>query len=144
MRSTPEASPRLAGRLGVAVTRLARRMRSQRRSDALSSTQLSALHSLYRLGALTPRELAASERVQPPTVTRVAAALEDLGLLSRRSHPNDRRQMILQLTPAGTELVAAADSASEHWLCGQLATLTDGERASLAEAIPIMNRIANS
>lgn len=52
--------------------------------------------------------------------------------------------MILQLTPAGTELVAVADSASEHWLCGQLALLTEGERASLAEAIPIMNRIANS
>ncbi|HEX4250634.1 MAG TPA: MarR family transcriptional regulator [Pseudonocardia sp.] len=144
MRSTPEAQPELVGRFGIAVTRLARRMRSQRRSDTLSSTKLAALHSLYRLGALTPRELAACERVQPPTVTRIAAALEDLGLLSRRSHPNDRRQMILQLTPAGTELVAAADSASEHWLGGQLATLTDGERTSLAEAIPIMNRIANS
>jgi len=144
MRSTPALPPQLAGRLGVAVTRLARRMRSQRRSDALSSTQLAALHSLYRLGALTPRELAVCERVQPPTVTRITAALEDLGLLSRHSHPNDRRQMILQLTPAGTALVAAADSASEQWLCGQLAMLSDGERASLAEAIPIMNRIANS
>lgn len=133
----------LAGRLGVALTRLARRLRSQRRPDALSSTQLAALHSLNRLGALTPRELAACEQVQPPTVTRVAASLEDLGLLSRRSHPNDRRRMILQLTPAGTELVAAADWASEHWLCGQLALLTDAERASLAEAIPIMNRIAH-
>lgn len=90
MRSTPEAQPHLAGRLGVAVIRLTRRLRSQRRPDALSGTQLAALHSLYRLGALTPRELAARERVQPPTVTRLASALEDLGLLSRRSHPHDR------------------------------------------------------
>jgi len=75
----------LAGQLRLSVVRLSRRLRSQRTDETVSLTQISALATLNRCGAMTPSELAASERVRPPSMTRVIASLEEEGLVSRRT-----------------------------------------------------------
>ena len=93
---------------------------------------------------MTPRELAVYEQVQPPTVTRLMKALEHADLVTRRIHPTDRRQLILELTPAGNELLGAATKVTDHWLTTHLADLTDDERATLTTAIPIINKIVNA
>jgi DNA-binding MarR family transcriptional regulator len=92
---------------------------------------------------MTPRELAIYEGVQPPTVTRLIASLQSAKLISRQVHPDDRRQLLLQLTPSGTELLAATDAESQQWLAAHLVELTDDERATLAAAVPIINKIVN-
>lgn len=134
----------LAGQLRLSVVRLNRRLRSQRTDETVSLTQVSALATLHRCGAMTPSELAATERVRPPSMTRVIAALEDEGLVSRRDHPTDGRQSIIELTQAGTELLAAEASAKERWLDKRLAELTEDERVVLATAIEIIDRMAGA
>jgi DNA-binding MarR family transcriptional regulator len=134
----------LAGQLRLSVVRLNRRLRSQRTDESVSLTQISAMATLHRCGPMTPSELAASERVRPPSMTRVIAALEDEGLVSRRDHPTDGRQSIIELTQAGVDLLAAEASAKERWLDKRLAELTEDERVALARAIEIIDRMAGA
>src|SRR5947207_2315287 len=83
------SSVQLAAALRDALTRINRRLRQTRPMGDLTVAQISALQSLDVAGALTPRELAEVERVQPPTLTRIVARLEERGLIQRTPHPTD-------------------------------------------------------
>jgi DNA-binding MarR family transcriptional regulator len=132
----------LAGRLRLAVVRLNRRLRAQRDVEAIVTlTQLSAMASLHRHGPMTPGELATCERVQPPSMTKVIAALTERGFVDRSPHPTDGRQTMVALTEAGRDYVDAEVSARERWLEAQLAQLTSDERALLRRAVDIIDRI---
>ena len=132
----------LASRVRLAVVRLGRRLRAQRTSSSITLTQFSALTTLKKCGPMTPGELAAKEVVQPPSMTRVIAALEEIGYVSRRPHPTDGRQSIVELTEDGLAYVLADISAREAWLDKRLAELTEAERRTLAEAAEIIDRMA--
>ncbi|WP_433871169.1 MarR family winged helix-turn-helix transcriptional regulator [Saccharopolyspora sp. CA-218241] len=132
----------LGSRLRLAVVRLNRRLRAQSTDSTITLTQLSALFCLYKAGSMTPGELAATEGVQPPSMTRVIAALETAGLMARRAHPTDGRQAIVELTEAGRARIDEEVSARERWLDHQLAGLTDEEREVLSEAAEIIDRLA--
>jgi DNA-binding MarR family transcriptional regulator len=139
----PESSePSLASRLRLAVVRLNRRLRAQRTNSSVTLTQVSALSALRKCGPLTPGELAAKEGVQPPSMTRVIAALEEHGFVSRRPHPTDGRQAIVELTEQGTAYLRAEVSAREAWLDSRLAELNDEDRELLARAAEIIDRMA--
>jgi DNA-binding MarR family transcriptional regulator len=132
----------LASRLRLAVVRLNRRLRAQRDVEAVVTlTQLSAMASLHRHGPMTPGELATCERVQPPSMTKVIAALTERGFVDRSPHPTDGRQTVVALTQAGCDYVDAEVSARERWLEAQLAQLTPDERALLRRAVDIIDRI---
>src|SRR5919201_1633324 len=90
----------LASRLRITVARLARRLRYQGEAGA-SPSQLSALATLERHQQMTLGERAAAERVQPPTMTRIVAALDDAGLVTRTVDTADRRVARVALSPAG-------------------------------------------
>ena len=137
----PTTQPELAGALRTATMRLARRLRHQRTDASLSPTQLATLATLARLGSATPRELAGHEGVQPPTMTRVLAALEERGLVRRAPHPDDRRCHVLTPTPAATGMLLDDRRLRDAWLAARLAELTDGERDALARAVPVLERI---
>ncbi|MBV9058787.1 MAG: MarR family transcriptional regulator [Pseudonocardiales bacterium] len=133
----------LASRLRLAVVRLNRRLRGQHGAEAaVTLTQLSAMASLHRHGPMTPGELAACEHVQPPSMTRVVAALAEQGFVERSPHPSDGRQTVVTLTEAGRGYVDAEVSARERWLDAQLAQLTADERNVLSRAVQIIDRIA--
>lgn len=133
----------LAHELRLAVMRFSRRLRNQRVDTSVTLTHLSALSTLKRHGAMSPGELAAQERVQPPSMTRVVVALEGMGLVTRSPHPTDGRQVVLDVTPAAEDLLAAEARAREAWLSGRLQELTADERAVLREASSIMERLAS-
>ncbi len=137
-----DAERGLASRLRLAVVRLTRRLRAQRVNSAISLTQVSALSTLHKCGPLTPGELAAKEGVQPPSMTRVIAALEEFGFATRRPHPTDGRQAIVELTEAGLAYIDEEVSAREAWLDKRLAELTPDERAVLSRAAEIIDRMA--
>src|ERR1044072_1713500 len=128
----------LAKTLREAIQRLNRRVRQTRAVGDLTFSQLSALTSLELAGALTPRELADVERVQPPTMTKIVAKLEERGLLQRTPHPTDGRQVILAATEAGRAIVAEDRRAREAWLVLRLAALTPEERETLQKAAEIL------
>ncbi|WP_407676822.1 MarR family transcriptional regulator [Phytohabitans aurantiacus] len=134
----------LAPMLRDAITRLNRRVRQARPVGDLTVTQLSALTSLELGGALTPRELADVERVQPPTMTKIVAKLEDRGLVLRSPHPTDGRQVILSATESGRAVLAHHERARDEWLAARLAELTPEERDSLRRAAEILQKVARA
>lgn len=136
--------PVLASRLRLAVVRLNRRLRAQREAEAVVTlTQLSAMASLHRHGAMSPGELAARERVQPPSMTRVIAALVERGFVDRSPHPTDGRQTVVALTGTGRDYVDAEVTARERWLDARLGELSADERDVLYRAAEIIDRIAS-
>ncbi len=138
----------LATGLRISVSRLARRLRVERAGGlaktGLSDTQLASLAALDHHGAMTPRELAEHEKVQPPSMTRVIAAMEDRGLVLRATHPTDRRQVILSVTPQGKSLVNQARRRRDAWLAMQLRELTAKELATLRAAAPILEKLSQA
>lgn len=134
----------LAPQLRDAITRLNRRVRQARPVGDLTVTQLSALTSLRLAGALTPRELADTERVQPPTMTKIVAKLEERGLVQRTPHPTDGRQVILAATEGGQAVLDQFERARNEWLASRLAALTEEERDTLRRAADILQGIARA
>jgi DNA-binding MarR family transcriptional regulator len=134
----------LASALRLSVVRLNRRLRAQRADQTVTLTQLAALSTLKAHGPLTPGELAAYEKVQPPSMTRVLAALEERGLVDRSPHPSDGRQALVELTEAGRSLLDQEVRMREAWLSRRLAELTDEERAVLTAASELIDRLVAS
>lgn len=134
---------RLAGDLSLAVIRLARQLRFRRPDSPLSLSQLSALATLHKEGAMTPGALALRERVRPPSMTRVIAALVDMRLVLRTPHPLDGRQVLVSVSDSGAALLAAERRASQEWLQGRLATLDPDERATLLRAAELMSAMVD-
>jgi DNA-binding MarR family transcriptional regulator len=138
----------LASALRISVSRLARRLRAERLAKGLepglSDTQLAALAALERHAAMTPGELADHEKVQPPSMTRVIAALEERGLVTRGPHATDRRQVVLTVTEPGRAVVQQSRKLREAWLAKRLRELTPQERATLRAAAPILEKLSQS
>ena len=138
---TTTRTAELASVLRVSVMRLSRRLRFERPDSGLSLTQLSALGTLDRHGPLTPRELADHEKVQPPSMTRVLAGLEERGLIDRTPHESDGRQHRVSLTRQGIDLLREDRRRREEWLACRLAELTPEEREVLRAATVLLERI---
>jgi DNA-binding MarR family transcriptional regulator len=134
----------LAEELRAAITRLNRRLRQTRPVGELTQNQLSVLGSLELSGALTPRELADAERVQPPTMTKVLAKLEERRLIQRTPHPTDRRQVLLSATEEGRTVLLEQRRAKAAWLTRRLAGLSAEDREVLTRAAGILERIARA
>ncbi|EME23017.1 MarR family winged helix-turn-helix transcriptional regulator [Rhodococcus triatomae] len=134
----------LASDLSLAVVRLSRHLRGRRADSPVSLTQLSAIASLDEHGPMTPGGLAAKERVQPPSMTRVIASLADLGLVARAPHPTDGRQIIVSLTDSGQALLADETSAREKWMTSQLAGLDEEQLAVLRKSVDIISGLVTN
>jgi DNA-binding MarR family transcriptional regulator len=134
----------LASTLRLSVMRLARRMRQQRAESSLTLTQVAALATVERHPGVTPGELAAREKVQPPSMTKVVAALEAAGLLRRQPHPTDGRQVQLRCTAEGSALLKEDRRRREAWLAQRLAELEPGELAVLRQAAGVLDKLAGA
>lgn len=144
MPTVTAADAALSSELRFAVMRLARRLRSQRTDASLSLSQMAVLSTLDRDGPLSPTELAARERVQPPSMTRTLALLEEKELVVRTAHPSDRRQAVVAVTAAGHGLLAADRRRRDAWLACRLVELSGEEAEILRAAAPILARMADS
>jgi DNA-binding MarR family transcriptional regulator len=138
------ATTELASELRVSLMRLARRLRAERADKGLTLTQLSVLGTLDRHGAMTLGELAAHEKVQPPSMTRTTAALEERGLITRVSSAVDRRMVLIGISAEGLALLRADRKLREAWLAGRFEQLTVDERRLLHAVAPLLDRLAQS
>ncbi len=138
----------LASSLRVSVSRLSRRLRAESTpgpgSPAVSIGGISVLGHLFREGERTLGQLAAAERVQPPSMTRTVNCLEQDGLVERTPHPTDGRQVVVRLSDAGRALVLAERRRRDLWLAKRLAELTPDERTLLRQAAPILDRLSKA
>ena len=133
----------LASELRLSVMRLRRRLANERHPDnELSLNQMAVLGALYRNGDLAVGELAAHERVQPPSMTRTVNCLEEGGYVTRRPHATDGRQVLVALTETGRATVLADRARRDAWLAQRLRELSPEERAVLRAAAPILERLA--
>ena len=139
-KTVPMPVGTLSSSLRLAVVRLNRCLRSQRADPSVTLTHIAALNTLDRFGPMTPGGLAAQEKVQPPSMTRVLASLEERGLVARAPHPTDGRQVIVALTDAGTKLIEEV-RAREAWLSQRLKQLSEEDRETLREAIEVINKL---
>ena len=127
-----------------ALTRLNRRLRTQSRELGLSVAGHSILGHLYRDGARTPGALAAAEGVQPQSLTRVLAELEQSGHILRHQNEIDRRQFNVEITPAGRDIVETDAKRRAVWLASAMTCcLSSTEQQMLRLAAQLMERLAD-
>jgi DNA-binding MarR family transcriptional regulator len=130
----------LAGRLRLAVTRLARQLRQTADSD-LSPTQASILATVSNHGPLTLGELADLERVASPTITKAIGLLHDKGLVDKATDPDDRRFVRVSLTPAGDALLERTRARKTAWLARRVEELSAEDVARLAAATEVLEAL---
>jgi DNA-binding MarR family transcriptional regulator len=136
----PADAAAIAARLRLSATRLARQLR--RESDAaLSPSQLSALSAVYRHGPLTLGALAETERVAPPSITKVVAKLEAAGLVTRLPDERDRRVAWVAITRAGDARLARIRQRKTAWLSARLAELDPQSRRRIADALDALDAL---
>src|SRR4051794_26587261 len=144
-QTASHTSSGLASELRLSVMRLARRLRNERHPDnPLSVASLSALGVLFREGECTIGALAAHERVQPPSMTRTVNCLVEEGYAARRPHAKDGRQVLVDLTDKGREILLADRRRRDAWRAQRLRDLTPDERALLREVAPLPQRLATT
>jgi DNA-binding MarR family transcriptional regulator len=145
MHAATRTDSGLASQLRVSVVRLARRLRTEREpSNELSAPAISVLGVLIREGDLTIGQLAAHERVRPPSMTRTVDALVTEGYVVRRASAEDGRSVIVTLSEKGRETLLADRRRREAWLARRLKDFTPEERDLLRRAAPLIERLANA
>jgi DNA-binding MarR family transcriptional regulator len=133
----------VASDLRVVIGQLVRRLRAERRGLPLA--QVIVLGRLDRTGPAGVSDLAAEERVRPQSMAATVAALADAGFVSRTPDPADGRRVLIGLTPAGADALAADRRRREDWLSDAIRRdLTVEERRTLVAATALLARIAAS
>ena len=128
-------------RLRVALARLSRRLRKHQLAG-LTPTQLAALATVERSGPMRLGDLAAAEGIAPSTLTRLVTALEDSGYVRRFADPTDARASTLAITSRGHDMLERLRSETTMVLTQSLTLLTPAQRAALAEALPVLEQLA--
>lgn len=131
-----------ASQLRMGVFRFARRMRTERSVDSMSDGQFAVLAGLYLHGPRTLGELAERERVSPPSMNRTVNFLQDAGYVRRSADQSDGRKVVITITDDGRTVVDETTRRRDAWVEKVLADIDDQERATLAAAAVILQRLA--
>jgi DNA-binding MarR family transcriptional regulator len=135
----------LASQLRVSLMRLARRLRNERNPDnSLGVGSISVLGLLLRHGESTVGQLAAHERVQPPSMTRTVSWLVEEGYAVRRPSETDGRSTLVEISDRGRDILLADRRRRDAWLAKQLKDLSPEERELLREVVPLIEKLATS
>jgi DNA-binding MarR family transcriptional regulator len=126
---------------GHAIGRLVRRMRAAAASHELSLTEAAVMARLARDGPATTADLARAESMKPQSMGATIAALEEMGMVERRPHPADGRQVNIALTAKGEAMRKSAKDAKRTWLAQAIAQLDKREQATLFAAGEIVRRL---
>ena len=140
-RKPPDTALELADRLHSAAIHLLRRLRRQDDASGLPAPQLSALSVIVFGGPITLGDLAQTEQVRPPTITRLVAMLEADGLVERVSASEDRRVVHVRATARGAKLLQEGRQRRVASLAAALRALPAAERGAIARAIPAMEKV---
>lgn len=129
--------------LRLAVMRLSRRARLERDERDVSDAQSAVLFVLQREGPRTLADLAKHERVSSPSMYRTVQSMQNAGLVERHPHHADRRKILVELTDTGVLYLEHVRKRRSAWFLRQFEGLTEAERAALAAATPILQKMAD-
>lgn len=130
--------------LTQAIGLLVRRMRAAGASHDLSLTESAVMARLARNGPATTADLARAESMKPQSMGTTIATLEEMGMVERKPHPTDGRQMNIELTAKGMEVRKSAKDAKRNWLAQIITQLDRQEQETLFAAGEIIKRLAES
>jgi len=120
---------------------LVRRVRAAAASHELSLTESAVMARLARDGPATTADLARAEGMKPQSMGATIAALEERGIVERKPHPTDGRQVNIELTTEGAALRKIAKVAKRTWLTQAIAQLDEQEQDTLFKAGDIIKRL---
>jgi DNA-binding MarR family transcriptional regulator len=127
-----------------AVGLLVRRVRAAAASHELSLTEAAVMARLDKHGAATTADLARAEGMKPQSMGTTIAALEEMGMVERKPHPTDGRQVNIDLTAKGAAVRRSSREAKRTWLAHAIAQLDEQERETLFKAGEIIKRLGES
>ncbi|MBA2280151.1 MAG: MarR family transcriptional regulator [Actinomycetota bacterium] len=130
----------LAARFRQALMPLVRQLRTNV-EEGMTPSVMSALSTVAREGPISLTDLAAAERVTPPMATKLANRLEELALVTRAGCADDKRVTRLVLAPEGRAVLDRSHRRRNAWLAQKLEALTDEERAAIAGAVGVIERL---
>jgi len=125
-----------------AIGLLVRRVRAAAASHELSLTEAAVLSRIDKNGPLTTADLARAEGMKPQSMGSTIAALEEMGLIERKPHPTDGRQVNIALTPKGAAVRQSSRDQKRTWLAQAIAQLDEHERETLFAVGEIIKRLA--
>jgi DNA-binding MarR family transcriptional regulator len=134
----------LAERLRLAVRHLTRRARAMNGPDGPSPTEVSVLSCLDEGGALTPSALSAAHQVRPQTMGQTLDGLAARGWIRRRPHAEDRRQVLIALTPTGRRALVRGRRLRQAWIVGELEKLAPRDLRHIAAAVTLFERFTQT
>jgi len=131
--------------LALSLSLLVRRIRLSTPSEShdLSWTQKAVLSRLDKGEPMTAAELARAASIKPQSMGAAIATLAEMGLLERKAHPTDGRQINIELTAKGTEMRKNARDARRTWLAQAIAKLDKQDQETLFAAGEIIKRLVN-
>ncbi|MFM0738784.1 MarR family transcriptional regulator [Paraburkholderia xenovorans] len=121
---------------------LVRRTRNESSGEALSMTESVVMSRLANDGPATTAALARAEGMRPQSMGTTIASLEEMGIVKRKPHATDGRQMLVELTAKGIRLRTQNREAKQMWLSHAIAELDAEERDTLFKAAGIIKRLA--
>jgi len=127
-----------------AIGLLVRRVRAAAASQELSLTEAAVMAHLAKDGPATTADLARAEGMKPQSMGTTIAALEEMGMVERKPHPTDGRQVNIELTPKGAAVRKSVGDAKRTWLAQAIAQLDEQERQTLFKAGEIIKRLVQS
>ena len=133
----------LANDLRVACQRIARRVRFESTSD-VAPHLFSVLVGLHNDGPQTPTQLAGRDSVSTPSMTRSVNCLADKGLVERLPHPDDGRQILVQLTDGGRTVIDQTIASRDTWMLHHIAGLAPDQLALLRQAADLLSEVASA
>jgi DNA-binding MarR family transcriptional regulator len=133
-----------AARLRAIVGQMARRLNTLARGSGLTPSQLSVLGVIARRGPIRLSELAEFESLNPTMLSRVVAALDDAGLVRRRTDPDDRRASLLEVTAAGRRTHDRLRAERGRVLTAGLERLAPDQIAAVETALPALEALIDA
>lgn len=125
----------------LATGQLLRRLRAVSNKRELTWSQVAVLSRLAADGPMTTADLARAESVKPQSMGSTLAVMEEEGLVERRPHPTDGRQVLFALTPAGEENRRTVGLAKQQWLTDAMRRFDDDELNTLVAATELIRRL---
>ncbi|MGI8666892.1 MAG: MarR family winged helix-turn-helix transcriptional regulator [Jatrophihabitans sp.] len=130
-------------RLRIALARISRMIDRHSTDTSLTRTQLSVLGTVVRLKSVGVSELADIEGLNPTMLSRVVGKLEVRGLVTRAPAADDRRAVLVEVTPAGRALQLRMRKQRSQLIVERLSALPDGQADELLAALPALEALAD-
>ena len=126
-----------------AVGLLLRRLRAEANPGGLNFSQSAALATLDGSAGMTNADLARAESMKPQSMSAILSGLEQEGLIARRRHPTDGRQILFSLTARGVETRRQGAAAKQRWLREAMAKLDAAELETLLSAAALIHKLSD-